>query len=468
MNADKVIVGSGLAALVAATESAKLGQETVLVKHSGRWGGHFAGIDIEGKHFDAGMNIIELTSAKSNPLADLASYNTSVRNDIGRFFPKVQEFLQNLQPIREIQMPQCIFRGSIFPDFLLCNYFKLFEKLTEDEKNEIVQELHGRSKSNWIHASNKINHQEYHTAASYEQTSLYNHGHVVHKNIIEPFVRKISGRSSQRISSLFHRRYWAPLFYPETIVEAAKGNISSIANTVIHYPKHANFDIFAQRLLESAKRLQCLTILDEEVERIETDNNLIAVSSNTIRYKKLGWAGKLADFQNLIHQNSIEDKLSERTSLAFQFITMRAENLKKDFSVLFNLDDDHHFYRITNQSNCAQMQSKFAHIVIEYNLEHLQSVGLKEHQDILSSGIDSLSKLSIIGNQDCEINQLKLLKNLLPIPSMPYENVTSLNQSLAQSASKNICLFGESSGIATRSFADSILQGIKFSTIGDV
>ena len=137
----QVIVGSSLSALVAATELARSGQQVTLIKHGGSWGGHFAGLDKNGLHFDAGMNIVELTSSNASNDADLSSYNLNTRNDVGRFFPRIKAFIEDLQPIRVIRQPESLYQGKLVKDFLLCNNFEILTLLSPSERSRAVLEL---------------------------------------------------------------------------------------------------------------------------------------------------------------------------------------------------------------------------------------------------------------------------------------------------------------------------------------
>ena len=81
-----LIIGNCIAALVASLELAKKGNEVILISNGDKWGGHFSGIEIDNIHYDLGMAVVELTSTNAECEPDIKSYNTLVRNDVGRFF----------------------------------------------------------------------------------------------------------------------------------------------------------------------------------------------------------------------------------------------------------------------------------------------------------------------------------------------------------------------------------------------
>ena len=56
---------------------------------------------------------------------------------------------------------------------------------------------------------------------------------------------------------------------------------------------------------------------------------------------------------------------------------------------------------------------------------------------------------------------MKYFPNLLPIPSDTYDQITNMNILSIKDFLPEINLFGESSGISTRSFADNFIQGLK-------
>ena len=80
-----VLVGNALAVLVAAATLARRGADVVVVNPTRNWGGHFTTFEAGGTVFDPGMVLYEFTSFSPQGPEDVATYDPSVRNDVGRF-----------------------------------------------------------------------------------------------------------------------------------------------------------------------------------------------------------------------------------------------------------------------------------------------------------------------------------------------------------------------------------------------
>lgn len=462
-----VIIGNGVAALVAAKESAAKGDKVTLIQNGRGWGGHFAGLNIDGSHFDAGMTIVEVTSTNIAEEPSLESYNPNVRNDVGRFFNKVEKYLQNTHSLRIIDTPKTFFRGSWHNDFLLCNHFSVLKSLTKQERNNAIAELKCSDSDDWRHAQFKIKKQNLHLCAPYEQTSRFNHGSTIHELLIAPYIKRLTNDNCSKISSLFHRRYWSPLYYPSTLLDGVKGKLDRFGETVIHYPEKGSFNSFISSLIDSVLSNENINVVEDFVESIHVNESKITTQKSTYKFSNIAWTSKLSLCQNALGIESIEDTLSVRSNLAFGFVKLQTAKIKKDFSIMFNCDPEISCYRITNQSNLGGFEENLSRLSIEFNADFLSDKGVSTADEIEQETINSLLNVGLIKDKDAiESINIKMLKNGLPQSSMIYEENTKANIDLAKEVAPKIQLFGDSSGIATRSFADQIVQGMKFAACG--
>jgi protoporphyrinogen oxidase len=459
-----VIVGNTLASLIAAYELARQGKEVTLIKHKGGWGGHFSGLQINGEHFDAGMTIVELTSTNLQAEPDLASYDSLIRNDVGRFFGLVKKFVSEHFELREIEQPQSYFRGGWSDDFLLCNSFALFDRFSAEEKALIVKQLESRDSSDWQHASQKIILQAAHTAASYQQTSIFNHGELVHQALIDPFVKKLTGSGSENIASIFHRRLWAPLYYPETIAQAAKGELDHFGGTIIHYPSRSSFNGFARGFIEQLNAMKTVTLIEAEVEQLDTANNMIVVEGvEPVKYKSLAWGGALPECQRLLGLQPIKDTQTARANLGFEFLQLDSKKILKPFSIAFVFDENIPFYRVSNQSYCASIDDQRSKLIVEYNTDYLHAQGFDGAEALSKATVSGLIEMGIINDASAIISSdVKIIPRLLPLPTMQYYECARQNIEMVQSHCPDIALMGDSTSIASRSFADHIVQGLQY------
>lgn len=460
-----IIVGNTLAALIAAYETARKDIDVTLIKHKGGWGGHFSGLTIDGEHFDAGMTIVELTSTNLESKPALASYDSLIRNDVGRFFGIVERYISEHFPLRIIEQPQSYFRGDWYGDFLLCNSFDAFNAFNQAERDIIAGQLDGQSNTDWRHAANKIRLQQQHTAASYQQTSLFNHGEHLHNHLIDPFVRKLTGHGSENIASIFHRRLWAPLYYPETLVLAARGEIDHFGDTVTHYPSQSSFYGFAHGFVERLKALDTVTVIEADVEQLDIDAQTLSVSGvdQPIAYHSLAWGGALAECQRLLGLQSIADTQTNRANLSFEFLEVDSARINRAFSIAFVFDQNIPFYRVTNQSACAAMQTDKSKLIVEYNTDFIKARGIQNAADISKATVSGLMQMGIIDSSDAVLgSNVKMIPRLLPMPALQYYECALRNIEMVQSHCPDIRLMGDSTSIASRSFADHIVQGLQY------
>ena len=462
----KIIVGSSIASLVAALEIAKLGEEVLLVKNSSVWGGHFSGIKALNHHFDSGMSVVELTSFASVDASDVRTYDEFIRNDVGRFFSHVGKYVADLCPLRLIAGPKTFFRGSMYSDFILCNSFDIFNAFTLEEQKRILLEVSTSNSSSHLHASNKLKFQDYHSKISYEQSSLFNHGHLIHEHILSPFINKLSRSDATDISSLLHRRYWLPLYYPETIASALNGHIQSIGNTALHYPENGSFASFAQELLLRLKSYDSVSVMETNVSSIDPTRKIIRLLSGlSIDYDILAWSSSLQQLLKLLSCPLLSPPEVRRSDLAFEYLLISSSLINPEFSFAFVADSSYPCYRLTNLSNCSGSNDKYSRLVVEYNLDYLRTIGLNT-PDIPSLTNHALLGFGLVDNPDHVHSRCVIeYPGKLPVPSFEYEQYVDECIDEVSRLMPGIFLFGESSRASTRSFADNIIQGLKYSSV---
>ena len=459
-----IIVGTSIASLVAAHKLAEAKEKVTLIPNGGKWGAHFAGIDICNSHFDTGMTIIELGSNHTQTQSNLAEYDRNKRNDVGKYLGLVKEYLNELLPIREIDTPQSYFRGQWYNDFILSNNLDILDGFNQQEKQNIIDELSNRNSLNWRHSSNKLKQQKVYSTASYYEVSNYNHSELIHNQIIEPFIKKLTNLSTQKISALYHRRLWVPLYYPETLIQYLKGEIKQFTQTSIHYPTNSSLKGVVDALLRKINPHKNCTIIDEKIKTIDYTNKKVLLENNThLNYESMAWGGSLAAAFKTFEVDSIKDYNTVRVSLTFAFAIISRKKLKKDFSVLFHLDKESPCYRITNLSNCCGETNDNIRVVLEYNTDYLQQNN--SESEVKQTCEKTLTQLGIIDNKkDILDMSIKTVPKVLPMPTEQYNTITNHNLELLESHLKGLTLMGNSSGTSTRSFADNIVQGLQYSS----
>lgn len=468
---NEIIIGNSLACLVSAYELGRRGEKVTLIKHRGPWGAHFGGIEACGTHFDAGMSIVELTSNNYEAKPDLGTYDAEIRNDVGRFNSLVESFLRTHVPLREIRQPESYFRGSWNSDFLLCNSFEVLGRMNSAERKLIAEQIAGRDCKSWKHASLKVKRQDLHAIGNYLETSIYNHGAHAHSQLIEPFVRKLTGGGAEAVSSLYHRRLWCPLYYPETFREAALAGGGQFGETVMHYPANNTFRAFGDALVEKLRSMDNVEMVANLVAGIDASDKAIHFEGGrpSLRYSKFAWGGKILEAQLLLGIDIIQDSKSKRANLAFDLLLVDSSMIENEFSIVFIIDGNVPSYRITNLSVCSGQYGKESRLMIEYNTDHLVQRGIITKEQIHNTSVATLIEMGIISNPAAIIaTEVKVIPQLLPLCSIHYNECTKANTQLIREACPEIAFMGDSSGITTRSFADNIVHGLKFAETGRV
>lgn len=459
---DITIVGNNVAALVTA-HSLNSKYKICLINPTTNWGGHFSGKIINGERFDFGMNLLEFSSfAKQSN--DLLSYNPSIKNDCGRFFHLVENYIKQLIEVNKVESLQMYYNGQYLNDFLIANNIDALLKLPVDLRNQIITELTAiLCKKSILHSSNKTLNEELFIQNDYECVSIANHGETLHRIFLDPFCKKVLSIGANSIPAIFHRTAWSPLFYPETLHDLLKGESPKLLQTTFHYPRAGYFGIISEQLLGLVKNQRNVRIMTGSPEKV-VKNNYFKVSflkDEYIKSNQLIWAMDIGQLLKFVDIDS--PPTFDKTSIAVVFLTINPENLCKQFSVLNIVDSRYSIYRITNQSFCSGEYAKANKLVIELNLEYFRSNnGDFDEKDLSKHTINTLLELKIIeSSKDVNIIEVKILLSALNLPTRKNFELFQQTKQKIDRIDTGIHLVGQSSGYSSASLNDQIIQGLK-------
>ena len=117
---------------------------------------------------------------------------------------------------------------------------------------------------------------------------------------------------------------------------------------------------------------------------------------------------------------------------------------------------------MTNPTNCAGEDSATTRIMIEFNTDVLARRGVTPQQ-VRQQSITTLIQLGVIEDHTAvRQSAVKAMPKFLPIANLHYNELTKINVSQLQEYHHGLALIGDSSGMSTRSFADNIVQGLKY------
>lgn len=465
-NVPYVIVGNALSAMVAATELAKTGHEVVLVNGTKNWGGHFTKFTFDGVSYDAGMVLHEFTAYNAQSDEDLETYDSTVRNDPGRFCNTVRSYINRFQTTHAVSDIKMYVAGEIYDDMLIANALTSlthlpFASVVKQELADITEGV----KASVLHASNK------HTASAYrsydyESVSIANHGDTLHQNLFEPFCKKLLNSQSDAVNAFYHRVPWVPLFYPETLLSYLNGSPQALPPTVFSYPTNGYIGDLANTLKDEIQKSKLIEVVNEHPTALAIlPNGQYELSFGTnekILANDMAWSSSPSDLLKL--SGEVADEQSyEKASFTLVFTTALASHVKLDFSVLSIVDADKMIYRITNQTHCAASQEENTRMVVEINTDYMMDHNGSLDNDAVQALVrDELMELGVVSDPD-SVNIIKVinLKNALPLPSV--QNIALFDKAIKAVKERlpHMLLLGASGGFSSSSINHQILQGLK-------
>lgn len=476
MNTPLAIVGNTLAVLVAATERAKRGLATTVINSTGSWGGYFAGVQADGRRWDAGMVCYEFTSFRE-PKAPpaLASYDPTRRNDVGRFVRVVQDYVAARQSTRVIELPQMSLHGRWLPDLLLANGLDALPQLdcAKPAREELrVAARLGRSPQVPVwHPSRKHEWRpdgRSDTGALFDidTASRLNHGHVLHEAVFAPFARQVLSRDAGNLAALFHRVPWLPLYWPETLSAWLEGRRQALPPTEFSYPQGACVADLCATLaaeLRSAPEVHLLRNALVGVDASRRGTVLRLADGNSVQADTLAWA--LAPHQGLRACGvDVGTPPETRLPLLLAFLSLPRATVLRDFSVLHVASDETGLYRVNHVSACAgEADAREVSLVVEAHPDRVTACHgpLDGDAATLRTILDDLARLGVVrAGANARFAKLVCISGALPLPTV--EGLAAFAEHRAQLLRRlpGVRAIGNSAGPFATSLSDQIVQGL--------
>jgi hypothetical protein len=449
-----ILIGNNLATIVAALELIRHNKHVTLYTDDKNLGGHFAGINIQGINFDIGMVMIEkLHSEKLD--GDILTYNPSIRNDWVRFCNTTSRWLDQNASLKLAPTPNCLFNNMIYPDFIVANRMEVFRTL----------KMHGPSlvsKENQLHASHK-NYSHAYDDLTYAEAALINHGQKIHDNLIEPFVVKLTNLPSTAFLARYHRAFWAPLFYPETITLALEGS----KNILPEYQFWTTKTGFTGDLINNLK------------DKIQFSKNLNLITSpiKSLSYINSSWVINTEDqVMNTSDEISlglpvdrIQDLLSlpkpmviDSASMCILFALVKSSSIQTKHSSLMIIDNSYASYRLTDQDQLAMTNCEDHRITLEASPSRLQQLypAIKPEAALKN---ELIKLFDIKRGQEDTVKVMKFINapNALALPTKSQLIKSATELSLIRQAAPRANLLGGLLGYGVASLNDQIVQGLK-------
>lgn len=450
---DYIVCGNNMGAMAAALSLAGR-HKVAAVNPSPNWGGVFAGIKIGESRFDAGMAFLEFSSSYPQ-CDDLASYNPAVYNDSARFLRQIRDFFSRRMDFVETGNLKTYLNGVFYGDIIAADRLEILSSFSGALKEKIISELEEAAARGRfpLHAANKKTRPDLFLAADYRGVSAANHGRTLHKLLFAPLCRKIFNISARETPALFHRAFWCPLYYPETLLAAIRGEKTGLPAAAFHYPKAGYFAKTAETLSAELLRHKNITILQKKPAGLKDSKfPVLHFDGGAISAKKIIWCGGLAQLCGLAAAET--GRLCPKKSSIVMVFTETDENTAADFSTVFVCDPGECVYRATRQ-NAARGVNKF---IFEMNAEVLEQNGIRKDGEIIAHVRNFAAKAGIFNGGQCTVRRFK---DALTMPTGEnYKKFCAL-QKTAKLLFNNVEYIGAAAGFACGSFNDQIAAALR-------
>lgn len=456
-----IIVGNALAGMVSALELAKQGKTVTLINPGGPLGGYFAGVEIDGEMFDAGLVKFELDGYLSQQ-HQLSSYNPKLRNDVGRFMNVVHAWALQYAPLHQFDMPKMWLQNKVYDDVVLSNSYHSFSQLPFAQAS--IKELQTIPSAD-IHAREKANGVRYHTL-DYLTASLANHGKSMHEHIIAPYLMKAHGVTADKMLARYHRVAWLPLFYPETLLTSFNGKPVSLKPTVFHYPKQGAIGGICKQVKQQLFSHPNISYVQQPVQSVTrtTTGWRLQLTEACVDGANLVWTGAPSVLLKALGKTpTVAHEI--KSPLAVLFLRIKKTDIRNIYTLLHVLDMDKCAYRITNQTACADNHEDDMNIVVEFNQDYFKHLYGETESDsqIITKLLAELEAMNMVAKNSMPlIATIKRIPGGFLVPDAAARDAWEHDQQTLVAEHPDIALLAMSSGFFATSLNDQVIQGLYY------
>lgn len=447
INKDIICIGSQPAALVAVENLAASQADIYWLLGKGPAGGIFRGITLGNTMLDAGMNLLEFTALKSGTSEDIASYNPAIRYDATRFLPHIQQWLEQKIFINRVPTPQMLVGNNLFPDLLIANAPDYLHSLPLETRNRWIAELQLLAKDNPLHAGRKHTDPARFLETDYATVARANHPKELQAHLINPWLKKITGKDGSSVPALHHRQAWAPLFYPQTLIRFLEEPDYRLPPTEFGYPKGERFGTWMER---AETKLRAIISQDFPIS-IQRQNGdwLIETPESLYQCRHLIYAG---DIQSLLKWAGRGSPSFSRGKIGFTGVRIPETDFLREVSVVNIPDPELGLFRLTDQTCCSGITGEPHLITGEWS-------GNPPVEKEMRNLLERMGWLRPGG-------EMEWLGNVGPVPAFVepiFENLALFRQLKleAEALFPGILLAGSAAEITSVSLNDQIIQGLQ-------
>lgn len=448
---EPLLIGNNVAMLVAAAELERRGRRAVMITDGKPLGGHFAGARIGEMRFDVGMVMLEkLAPTAAQPR--LSTYDPRRRNDWTRFADRAAAWLDACEPLVRAPTPQCLVEGRWVPDHLIANRLDVFRDAQVDAPPPLERD-HPH------HASHKT------TGAAYERLSYVdaaraNHGDALQARFIEPFVRKLTGHGSDALLARYHRAAWAPLYYPETLAAAMRGETVGLEEYPFWTNRTGCIGDLVARLCDQVSNSDRVRVVTDPLASLQAAEGRwsAATSSESSSSDRIALGLTVERARALFGLAPLPAPLA--ASVVVMFCLVRAQAIGREVSCLMVVDETFATYRLTDQDALAGRDPAWHRVVIEASPDLLTSLANGEApQDFLLRELRQL--MALAGDDAVQVLKTMTARNALVLPTAEEVDRSAAAHDELASVAPGAPLTGGLLGYGAMSMNDQIIQGLK-------
>ena len=452
MSKQILFAGNNVALLVAGLELAKQGRELCIVTDGRPMGAHFAGMKLGEHSFDIGMVLLEKVH-RTDGSDDLSDYHPEVRNDWTRFGHLSSAWLDSNAETVRVPTSHTLVDNIAHPDYLLSNRLDAF--LNAEGGPESAS-----GSADPAHPSHKVYGKLYNTL-TYAQAAEVNHGHQLHAHYIGPFVQKLTSVSSSDFLARYHRAGWVPLYYPETLRAAIRGEHHGLQEYPFWMIKSGSVAALMTELRERLSTYPNVTIVDRKLVSLSLASDVAtAVTEDGEKFTGNRLAVGLPNDRCHSLLKQTPPVQTHAASVTVLFCVVKAAAIGRNTGCMMVVDPSFASYRLTDQDTLAGTGATWHRITIEAGpgLLAKQYPG-QPAEDALTAEVMRLLKIE-------EPDAVKVLdcitaRNALVLPDEAGIRSAQLTREMMQKHLPGAALTGTILGYGVASLNDQLVQGLK-------
>jgi hypothetical protein len=220
------IFGSGLDALVCSKKLLEAGHHVKLFSNTEKLGGHFSGYKNSHGYFDTGMVLLE-NDHRSVSKTKLSQYNNEFGRSLRPYLFESYKWLEEISGGFEGEKLQTkLSTGEKISDYFIADNLAFLNYLKEDLKKDLIEKL----ELYLIHTSDEKKYQiskkmsdEVFNSLTIEEYYLKVFGQKFFERFFAKFLDNVAPKNF-KTRARDHRKFWLPLYFPESIYFALTQN----------------------------------------------------------------------------------------------------------------------------------------------------------------------------------------------------------------------------------------------------